>query len=247
MTQPLLRTLLFAAGSAALAAQSANPPRFEVASVRPIQGQQNFNTKLAIDHGMLHVANANLRQIAGLAYGVPAIRVQGGPPWISSDLFRIEAKADNPNSTREQVQAMLQILLANRFHLVAQHQTKELPVYILGLEKNGPKLRKAKAGDSTSAVLGEPDSGPRGGRPLDFRHVTVTAFANTAGNILRTPVLDQTGLRGFYDIHLEINSQTEAAEALREAVRDQLGFTLEPARRPLDVLVVDHVEKPAAN
>jgi uncharacterized protein (TIGR03435 family) len=247
MTRPLFQTLLFTACSISLAAQAGKPPRFEVASIRPIQGQQNFNVKLTIEHGMLHVDNANLRQIVGQAYSLPAIRVEGGPSWAGSDLFRIEAKAGNPNATRAQVKAMLQTLLADRFHLAARHETKELPVYILGLEKNGPKLRKAKEGDSTSAVLGEPDSGQTGGRPLDFRHITLTAFANTVGNILRTPVLDQTGLQGFYDIHLELYPQTEATEALMEAVQDQLGFKLEPAKRPLEVLVVDRAEKPGAN
>ena len=106
-------------------AHAATAPRFEVASVKPIQGELNFNTSLKIEHGKLKADNATLKQLVALAYGTQGARVLGGPTWMGWDLYYIEAKAESPNASREQVQVMLQTLLTERFKLAVDHETRQ--------------------------------------------------------------------------------------------------------------------------
>src|SRR5579872_4332021 len=149
MTLVLRRKLLPAVIGIGTALQSgAQPPgkaEFEVASVKPVGWPVGPNSiLLRILPGRLNVNAAALRQITGLAYAIQRVRVEGGPGWMDTELYDIVAKAEDPAADRDQIRAMLQTLLADRFKLVVNRETKELDVYTLVVGKNGSKLQEAK-------------------------------------------------------------------------------------------------------
>ena len=196
----------------------------------------------------------------------------GAPSWFDSERYNIEAKA-NGDPPREQMILMLQSLLADRFKLTVHHETRQLPVYALVLTKpgkTGPQL-KAHPGDAKCISVPQPDPGPGKAMPAycnDFRvgagasgglHETAHAttmdrFPATLGQQVDRPVVDQTGLSGVFDVDLEFTSQRAAVDTqaagpplIFTAIQEQLGLKLEPTTAPVDVIVIDHIEKPSPN
>jgi uncharacterized protein (TIGR03435 family) len=168
---------------------------------------------------------------------------------------------------------MLQVLLEDRFHLKVHREKKDLPVYALTLAKNGPKLNKARpGGELLKAADGSEveahglrglSSVPTPGgdrRRLDFLASSMNDAAQAFANFFDRPVVDRTGLKGEYDFAIEFENDPDAptpgfasnpfngltASALSAALQE-LGLRLESAKASLDVLVIDHVEKPSAN
>jgi uncharacterized protein (TIGR03435 family) len=171
-------------------------------------------------------------------------------------------------------QRMLQALLISRFKLVFHRDSKELPVYWLSIAKNGPKIHEAKPGDTYPN--GIPAVGGRGGTGVMMMSggigtLTVTAQAVPIGNLLRTlatavgrPVLDKTTLTGLYDFTLTYapdpgqlqglsggapGSQPSDPESpsVFTAVQEQLGLKLDSGKGPVEIFVVDHLERPSGN
>jgi bla regulator protein blaR1 len=201
------------------------------------------------------------RLLIAFAYNVPfgfeRIRVVGGPDWLGSDDYEIQAKIEDslyaamqkmtPAQQREQVNLMEQSLLADRFKLKAHFETREMPMYALVIAKGGPKLTAAKEGESSR---------------LSMHGNEMTATATTLDQWIHNPflggrvVVDQTGLKGTYDFTLTwsesvassggLESGTDAP-SLFTAVQEQLGLKLVPTKGPVEVIVVDHIEKPSEN
>src|SRR5215471_5490966 len=125
----------------AIAAQVSS---FDVASVKPVNPPAGPHVvSLIINHGTLKIEAAELRQIIGLAYAIQRVRVLGGPAWADADQFDILAKAENADATRDEIRAMLQSLLAERFKLAVHRDTKQVASYSLVLAKGGSKLKEA--------------------------------------------------------------------------------------------------------
>jgi uncharacterized protein (TIGR03435 family) len=187
--------------------------------------------------------------LIGYAYADDHKRLQitGAPSWADSARYNVTAKAegDGPLS-REQARKMLQTLLADRFQLKFHIDAKEVPGYSLVVAKSGLKLKPST-----------PDS-PGGLRMTSpGRAVLITAgrfgmerLAGQFSALTSQPVVDRTGLAGEYDFQLTYvpdgSSDTSAPELLT-AIQEQLGLKLEPAKVPIEILVVDHVEKPSEN
>ena len=131
---------------AAFAQNAAPPPAFEVASVKPAPQNEaaDFRT---YPGGRLTMTNLTLEVIIREAFTVKHYQISGGPRWLESDRFDIEAKADG-NPSREQMMAMLRTLLAERFQLKVHRETREGDVYALVVAKGGPKLKESTAQDS---------------------------------------------------------------------------------------------------
>jgi len=248
--------LICIVGLAALAAvfglaQTAAPPlEFDVASVKPVNHSvAPHAVALNINHGRITFDAAALRQIIGLSYGVQRVRVKGGPSWIESELYDIVAKTENPDATKEQVMAMMQTLLADRFKLVVHHETRELPVYSLVIAKNGPKFKEAADDEAPSANFGIGQ--------WTVRKRNLVLLVNTLANMLDNPVQDKTGLTKFYDYGLNLSPQrneltgsadaSDSAPSIFAALEDQLGLKLEAKRGPAEVLVIDHAEHATEN
>jgi uncharacterized protein (TIGR03435 family) len=238
-------------------AQPSAPLEFEVASIKPRPVAPGA-MMVTFRHGTLNVDIARLRQIIGLAYAIQRVRVQGGPSWLDTEQYVIAAKAESVDASWDQVRTMLQTLLADRFKLAVHRETKELDVYSLAVGKSGPKLQEAKEGEKTDTTQGR---GPSGAQ-MSFQKMPIAGLVNTLANMLGSPVLDKTGLKGFYDFKLEwtpdsspfrtqgkdgLTQPADAAPDLFGAVQEQLGLKLEKRKGPGEVLVVDHAEKASEN
>ena len=203
-----------------------------------------------------------------LGHSLPllAAQVVGGPSWISVPGYDIEAKPEVETDAKT-TWLMLQTLLADRFKLALHRETRELPVYALTVAKSGVKLPPAKEagcisfppGTTPHYVAGKVDcgyvSGPFGSAPgrltiMGFK-VHIADLVKELAVVMDRPVLDRTGFTGEFDLSLNFTPEGAAADPdipnIFVALEEQLGLKLAPARGPVEVLVVDHAERPAAN
>ena len=257
-----MAVMLLVAGAAA-AQRAADQPAFDVASVKPsppVASGQNININLGTArHGEVTLRNTTLSDCIRWAYELVSDDQVSGPDWTRSYTVRfdIDAKAP-PDTPREQLMLMMQRLLAERFQLVIHREPRPLPHLELEVAKNGPKLHRSDD-DATP-------SNPGYGRGrLFYDHVSMRTLTVLLSRQLRQPVLDRTGIDGFYDVKLEWapdDSQpagrADGAEAPRAgdvalpdifgAVEAQLGLKLEMKKTPVEILVIDHAEKtPSGN
>ena len=223
-------------------------PAFEVAVVRPNRSGRNGigGRGVCISGGRVMVSNIPLSLILEQVYDVKEFQLAGRPSWLTTERFDIEAKAGAPVAY-ERCQQMMQTLLADRFGLALHRETRQLPIYRLVLARNGPKgLHKPDAG----APLGIKTflTGSKG--QIDTWAISM---AQLAGMLARTGelenmVVDGTGLDGNYQFTLEWSHDSGAADAtagpsLFVALQEQLGLKLEATKGPVEVLVIDHIEK----
>jgi uncharacterized protein (TIGR03435 family) len=194
------------------------------------------------------------------AFGVQQFQISGGPPWIHDDRFNIEAippstskssaaKPTSPKAPLNQEQReMLQALLFDRFQLKIHHEAKTGPVYLLTVG-NGPlKLKEAKDKGDFSWV-GGPEGGMISGNGIAGENVSMPVLAERLSRYLKVPVVDRTGLKGFFDFRFEYGSADPAADLMAsiiDSVRG-IGLKLRRGRGLVDTISVDHAAKPAAN
>jgi uncharacterized protein (TIGR03435 family) len=237
-------------------AQTPKPARrqFEVASIRKNDSgpPKVYVTPFAFLPGGRFIAtNVTLTEVIVMAYQTRRIQMRGGPDWMDSDRFNIVAKADEAEGElkHEQLVAMVQALLEDRFKLALHRETEERTVYALVAGKNPPKLQPAKEGEQTAMI-----PGARG--QMNFRKMPLSGLVNTLANILHAPVVDGTGLTGFFDFALdplEFSDHTKPVtpdswpDLVLTALREQLGFGLEKRREPLDITVIDRAARPTDN
>jgi uncharacterized protein (TIGR03435 family) len=262
--------ILLTASPAAIA-QTADHPVFDVASVKPnVSGAAGGSVRIH-PGGRLVAQNAPLRLLIGAAYDVRDFQLFGGPGWVNSEHYDIEAKAQNDAPAEEMISQMLRSLLADRFHLIVHRETRELPVYRLSVAKGGNKLQPAIGGGCTPMI---PPPNPTQIDPATFRpcggfntttgmmrggSVAMARFAIALSRILGRTVTDETGLGGSYDVNLRWTpDETQAlqtpqpvvdstAPSLFTAIQEQLGLRLESGKGPVEVLVIDQAEKPLGN
>jgi len=209
-----------AAGSAQSAPMPTLPTTasFEVASIKPNHsGDQRFF--VSWQPGRFNATGMTVKFLITTAYHVKDFQVSGGPSWVNSERYDIDAKV--PDSMAQQMdklsrdergklaESMLQALLADRFQLKLTHGTKDLPAYALVLAKNGPKLQKAAPVDTPAEAPSGPGGHPHGpmmrmGRgELNGQGVELSFLASVLSQQLGRQVLDQTGLKGNYDFTLK--------------------------------------------
>ena len=288
--------VLLATAAYGVFGQSDAHPSFEVATIkRNVSAQDAANGRVGVAYkpgGQIIATNAPLRLLIQFAYAAhdspfqghssPLLssQVVGGPAWIDSDGYNIDAK---PGADTDQKHAwlMLQTLLADRFRLTLHRETRELPVYNLTAKKSGLKLPPPKDtkcvsfpfGTTPQPVPGTSDCGYvplflsstslwMSGRKLHMADLT-RELARTMGE----PVLDKTGFTGEFDLNLNYTDEDTTKSpgstapydpggnplqahpdlSIVFAAMDQLGLKLEPAKGPVEVLVVDHAERPSPN
>jgi len=268
----VVSALLATAGVLCLAQDHSGTPVFEVASVKPSSSTAQGSSVRLTPGGRLVAQNATLQLLVTTAYQIRDFQLIGGPSWVRSERFDIEAKpSGNPNA--DQVSEMLQVLLADRFHLAAHRETKELPVYRLLQAKGEPKLSPSREGSCTPMVPPplHPDPAtlrPCGGFNLARNFLmgggaSVEKLAASLSRVLGQTVLDRTGIEGSYDITLRWTPDDtqaflspanppetkfdDSGPSLFTAIQEQLGLRLEAGRGPVEVLVIDRAEHPSAN
>jgi len=260
--------LLLLAGTA-----SAQKATFEIASVKPNVSGKEGGTFGPRGDGFF-ATNVTLENLLLYAYapaGGLLLRPQilGGPEWIKSDHFDIEAKATA--APREQTKIMLQSLLEDRCGLKVHKETRDLPVYNLVLIKNGPKLSEDQSPPDPRQGFIEFASPGQEVKPLPRGAIRMTTGPSTttlAGrailisrvvSLLQSKadrmVFDKTGFTGLMDIQLEFSpdfatasptAETSSAPSLFTAIQE-IGLKLDSAKAPLEVLVIESVHKPSEN
>jgi len=189
--------------------------------------------------------NQTLKQLVVLAYSVQPYQVIG-PAWMESVCFDITAKYP-PGTKFSDRWLMLRTLLEDRFKLAAHHETKEMSGYALVVDKGGFKLKPSDAGEGST-------SGGDQGHVWTFnaRKIGMLVLAYELADSLGDVVVDQTGLDGVYDFKLRwasddmsspSGSDANPAPSLFTALKDKLGLRLQRQKVPVDVIVVDHVER----
>src|ERR1035441_4821475 len=149
-----LLLLAICAAPALAQSQPAAPasPAFEVATVEPSNpmAARSGKSGITVDPGRMSARRVSLKELVFEAYNVPSYQISGGPAWLDSEEYDIDAKAETP-ATRDQMRLMLRTLLAGRFKMAIHRESKEMRVYALTVAKNGPLIHEAKEGDSASA------------------------------------------------------------------------------------------------
>jgi uncharacterized protein (TIGR03435 family) len=247
---------------------SAIRPEFEVASIRP--SQPDTPPSFGVGNGGGGGTNVTLKTLIAFAYQLQEYRILGGPGWISSDRFNIEARAADPKTPPEQLKLMLQSLFADRFQLELHREIRQSNVYNLVVAKSGPKIKLSA--DQTSPDVNGPSpqgAGPNhgairlGAGSMIGNAAPLPRFANLLSQRLDRIVIDKTNLPGRFDIRLRwtpdvgenplsptgvpLPAEPGDAPSIFVAIEEQLGLKLEAAKGPVEFLVIDHVEKPSGN
>jgi uncharacterized protein (TIGR03435 family) len=243
------RVAVSAALLVAIGTAQTSTAQFEAASIHPTEAKDlDGPSGCRTTTGLMRCTNVTLKRCVVGAYGVGPERVLGGPDWINTDRFQIMGRSDQPVGDKG-LMPMFQTLLAERFKLVLHRESRRGEAMVLQVAKNGPKLQPDEGADSSWKNMHD---------QLDATGITMGALAEILSRNLKLPVVDRTGLTGRFSFTLQWNPENadalerdEATAALRAevsaAIAKQLGLTLTVQKMPVEVLVIDHVEKPSEN
>jgi uncharacterized protein (TIGR03435 family) len=220
------------ASIAVVFAQTPARPQFDAASIKPNPSPLLRKVVLPPTGGHLNTRTASLRLLIGTAYNVQTFQIVGGPDWIKTIGYDLDAKAGG-NPSRSEVWLMLQSLLEERFALQVHRETRLLPVYALTAAKGGIKLPKAQDGDCGEFTCGELMLGADARCCLfaKGRQIAVPEFTSKLSGILGRTAGPESPLR----------------PSIMDVLDQELGVKLTSSKGPVEVLVIDHAERPTAN
>jgi len=236
-------------------------PEFDVASLKAVtlDGADLYTANLGMwRNGSLTLTNTTLAESLRFAYRITTDDLVAGPDWIKNKSVRFDILAKAPPGTSDDdARLMLRTLLEDRFKMVFHHEPREYSYYALVAGKGGPKLDVAQEPPAAGGVS-------HGLGRIHNNHISMLFLATLIARFTRTPVLDMTGLPGFYDVKLDWSRDnglpaaaapssdpttpaapmdTASGPSIFDAVQKQLGLKLEKRKGPVDVLVIDHAEK----
>jgi uncharacterized protein (TIGR03435 family) len=257
-------------------AQSARPS-FDVASIKRSTGESGGAVDVPTgDSGHIVMRRMAALGLVLRAYPLDTTppEIVGLPNWAETERYDVEVRTD-PGHTHEELQQMWRTLLAERMKLSARYDTKDLPAYDLVVSrpdgKLGPNIRPSRLDCSRPQAPPKPRSADeirqiaRNVCSRAFTDVDSTTYAGgiqigdliRAAGLLRAvdrPIVDRTGLSGYFEVTLRYRRGPARAGAPPDeipevftAVQDQLGLKLQPARTKVQVVVVDHIERPGPN
>ena len=228
-------------------------PTFEVATIKtsdPADQKHRFEI-----HGhRIVLENQTVQTMIGMSYGVHAKQIVNAPSWMESERFDVEGLPDvegQPNVL--QFQEMVRKLLEERFGLKFHSEKREMARYTLTVAKGGPKLEPTKS--APDALPNERGTGDSTSRTLQMENVSMGDLAHNLQGALDRPVVDETALKGKYDFTLKWLRQDAPADAeadsnvprLFTALQEELGLKLEPSKGEVEMMVIDKIERPAAD
>lgn len=255
------RAVIVTAAAGLVNAQApATPITFEVASIKPADPTSHQVRVQMAPGGRLVCNNVNAKFLIEVAYGVRTFQITGGPGWMGTDRFDINAKADGVEKiTPDLLKPMIQAMLVDRFKLKIHRENKELPVYALVTGKNGMKMKESEGTESRSMI--------RMGRgQITGKQMDMGSLVMNLSNQLGRQVIDKTELKGKYDIELTWTpdetqagfapfgaggpppppaSSETAGPSIFSALQEQLGLKLESQKGPVPMIIVDSIEKPS--
>jgi uncharacterized protein (TIGR03435 family) len=244
--------------------QETNAPAFEVATIKP-SNPETRSSGFYINDDSIELTNMPLTVLLQFAYNLNSGSVDqiiGGPPWMGSSRFDINAKEDAelaarinhlPREERLATQRqMVQALLAERFQLKVHHETREFRVLALRAVKSGAKLTETKPDShdgSWTGLRGSKGKIEGRGATIKMLVASLSSKPEMGGRL----VIDDTGLSGKYDFELTWSPQSLASQgsddaggpSLFAALQEQLGLKVEDRKSPVDCIVIDHVEMPS--
>jgi uncharacterized protein (TIGR03435 family) len=232
---------------------------FDVVAIHPSRPDAVGGVVKPLPNGTGYtVQNMTAKIMMATMYRIPARQIEGGPDWFGSERFDLEARADRGGYSIDELHTMFKNMLKARFGLELHIDTREGPVYILSVAKGGTKMKA----DGATAGLNIPllPAGP--GRwtgtkvPMEY----LCFFLGQVSPDDMRPVIDETGLKDVYDFNLSflpelppgvspdgLPPELRNLPALRDALEEQLGLVLKPAKGPVNYYVIDHVDRPSAN
>lgn len=268
-----LRQLALAAGVAGavvfgflnasmILAQSSPPgvaplPSFEVASIKLNPGPWHVLHGYSSSGPRLTLEAYTVSDLIGEAYDLKDYQVtlaeSRARPIMYDTRYDLVAKAeDGATPTKGEFMGMLQTLMKERFNLKFHREMKDMPVYALVVGKNGPKFKESAPDAASISYVGVNGRNHN----MTLGKVNMESLADDISRVfaIDRPVLDKTGLTGTYDIKLEatpefrINRSSDPDDiSVFSAVQEQLGLKLESTKGPVQVLVIDHIERPSEN
>jgi bla regulator protein BlaR1 len=252
----------------------ADLPKYAVATIKPSKADDG-RVMLMFKPDGVSMTGVPVQMMLRAAFGIEDDRILGAPGWAKSDHYDIEAKVapeDAPKLDklkRDQRMMMLQPLLADRFGLKFHHETRQLPVYELVIAKGGLKMKESKPDDPTGGAPARHMTMIGGRGKVDGQGSTMGSLAHVLSDQVGRTVLDKTGLTGMYDYSLNWTPDDApppmaggpaggppdnappppdaGGPSLFTALQEQLGLKLEPEKGPVDVIVIDHIDKPSEN
>ena len=237
-------------------------PAFEVASVKlNLSGDRGLSIAPPVG-GRFKATNVPLGRLIETAYEVEAFQVSGGPKWLATERYDIDAETPG-NASLAEMRRMLQSLLADRFKLAITRETQTVPVYALTIAKGGQKLSPP-----SDPGCKPPPAGSCGGIRITNRtnvtgeNASTQQIARVLTVVTGRRVVDKTDLPGVFNFKLQwtadenrvgepVDVEAPAAEpggtSIFAALQEQLGFRLVSEKDPIEVLVITHIEKPTEN
>lgn len=232
-----------------VASGSASAQPSSTLDVASVKASRSVSTESNLDsvRGRLTATNITVKELIRLGYGVKDYQILRAPAWIDSQRFDISAKSVSGNANSiEDERLLVRELLADRFQLITHRESKPMPVYLLVVAKGGPRLTPHS------------DTAPRtrgGCGRLVGRRVTTETIATMLSRQVDHEVFNRTGVSGEYDIQLDFTPDSGPCQAasvatdpsglpsIYTAVQEQLGLKMEAGKAPVEVLVIDRLEK----
>jgi bla regulator protein blaR1 len=243
------------------AQQPAGPLEFDTVSVKPSNPNSSHGTVVDVTPGgTLHAVNATLKDLIETAYDVRSFQIEGAPRWADANEYDVDA---TPGTHQQgaaasrlgwtNVRFQVQALLKDRFQLQLHPETRIAPIY-------SPAIAKAGIKSSGLSATQSPQRGITAGQGTMLGEAaSMTQLAYKLSRLLQRPVVNNTALAGNYDFKLEWTPdlspsapdgqpvETSLGPSLFSALQQQLGLRLEATKGPMDVIVIDHVDKPSEN
>jgi uncharacterized protein (TIGR03435 family) len=220
-------------------------PRFEAASIKPVAPDAteiSCMTGIHIDASRFSMPCTTMRGMIAWAFDLKTIPIEGGP--ASSDTkYQVVATAGSAVGA-EQLRLMMQALLADRFQLKVHRETPVRPVFALVIAKSGLKMHTAESGNGQVMFSMAGKEKILTGSKVSMSQVLPWLRSMAP----ERPIVDETGLTGAYEFRLQwLPDNDQPTVAFFSAVQDQLGLKLEDRKAPVEIMVIDHAEKPAAD
>ncbi|WP_263384657.1 TIGR03435 family protein [Granulicella arctica] len=246
----------------------ASLPQYDVTSVKEHPSGEQMMRIMNKPDGF-SCTNIPLKSLVANAYGIRQDLISGGPSWVGSTGFDVEAKVAGADVeafkklTPRQRSGLLQALLADRFKLKIHSETKVLPLYDMVIAKGGLKLKASAPVEASAEAVKDPEAARHRGMmtmgPGMFKGegISIQAVGNQFSYIIHYTVIDKTGLTGTYDVNLKFSpddagpptgdTSAESSPTIFTAVQEQLGLKLNATKGPVETLIIDHAEQPSSN
>jgi uncharacterized protein (TIGR03435 family) len=251
--------VLFVLAVAAFAQPAFHSPAFEVASIKPSPPAGHLGY-LTYPWGRVNFGHCTLEMLIEFAFDAQPFQISGGPGWIRTERYEIDARVPaNSESSRanpsmanapmtSEQRAMLATLLKDRFQLRFHRETNNGPVYFLVKGSKPLKLTPAKTVRDFPWV-GSPHNGDVRGDGVAGISVTMPILAFNLSQYMGRPVIDHTGINGYFDFQYDYVSDDPHPNVISTIITsvEELGLKLKSGKGPLETIVIDHAEKPSPN